>query len=86
MVVEAIERAHAYAEAGADGLFAPGLTDRSLMARLAKASPLPLNIMVVDGTLPLSALAECGVARLSHGARPYLLAVKALEEAARAAV
>src|SRR5713101_4145961 len=32
MVVDVIERAHAYAEAGADGLFAPGLTDIALIA------------------------------------------------------
>jgi 2-methylisocitrate lyase-like PEP mutase family enzyme len=39
--------------------------------------------MVVDFTSPLSALAEQGVARVSHGPRPYLLAMKVLEEAAR---
>jgi methylisocitrate lyase len=85
MVVEAIERARAYAEAGADGLFAPGLTDITLIARLAEVSPLPLNIMVGDATAPVSVLAEHGVARVSHGPRPYLMAMKALEEAARAA-
>ncbi len=84
MVVEAIERARAYANAGADGLFAPGLADLTLIARLANASPLPLNIMVGDATPPLRALAEHGVARVSHGPRPYLAAMKALEEAARA--
>jgi len=83
MVAEAVERAHVYAEAGADGLFAPGLTNLGLIAQLAEASPLPLNVMVVDFTSPLSALAEQGVARVSHGPRPYLLAMKVLEEAAR---
>jgi 2-methylisocitrate lyase-like PEP mutase family enzyme len=85
MVVAAIERAHAYAEAGADGLFTPGLEDITLIARLAQVSPLPLNIMVGDATPPLSALAEHGVARVSHGPRPYFMAMKALEEGARAA-
>jgi 2-methylisocitrate lyase-like PEP mutase family enzyme len=83
MIAQAVERAHAYAEAGTDGLFAPGLTNLTLIARLAEASPLPINIMVVDFTSPLSALAEQGVARVSHGPRPYLLAMKVLEEAAR---
>ena len=50
---EAIERARAYAEAGADGLFAPGLANIDLIARLAEWSPLPLNIMVGDATPPL---------------------------------
>ena len=85
MVAEVVERAHVYAQAGADGLFVPGLTNLALIARLAEASPLPINIMVVDSTSPLSALAEQGVARVSHGPRPYLLAMKALEEAAREA-
>jgi 2-methylisocitrate lyase-like PEP mutase family enzyme len=85
MVAETIERARAYAEAGADGVFAPGLANLSLIARLAKASPLPLNIMVGDATPPVRALAEHGVARVSHGPRPYLMAMKALEQAARAA-
>lgn len=85
MVVDAIERTRAYADAGADGLFAPGLADITLIAHLANASPLPLNIMVGDATPPLRALAQHGVARVSHGPRPYLMAMKALEEAARAA-
>jgi 2-methylisocitrate lyase-like PEP mutase family enzyme len=84
MVAEAIDRAHAYAEAGADGFFAPGLANLALIARLAEASPLPLNIMVDDSTPPVHILADHGVARVSHGPRPYLLAMKALQEAARA--
>jgi|SRR5215813_1680827 len=83
MVSEALNRARAYAEAGADGLFAPSLADITLIEQLAETSPLPLNIMVGDSTPPLRALAECGVARVSHGPRPYLLAMRALEEAAR---
>jgi 2-methylisocitrate lyase-like PEP mutase family enzyme len=85
MVSAAIDRAHAYAEAGADGLFAPGLADIVLIARLVEASPLPLNIMVGELTPPLRTLAENGVARVSHGPVPYLIAMKRLEEAARAA-
>jgi 2-methylisocitrate lyase-like PEP mutase family enzyme len=85
IVAEAIERARAYAEAGADGLFAPGVVDINLIARLAEASPMPLNIMVGNGTPPVRALAACGVARVSYGPGPYLIAMKALEEAARTA-
>jgi 2-methylisocitrate lyase-like PEP mutase family enzyme len=84
MLAEAIKRAHAYAKAGADGLFAPGLADIDLISHLAQASPIPLNIMVSDATPPLHALAERGVARISYGPRPYIMAMKALEDAARA--
>jgi 2-methylisocitrate lyase-like PEP mutase family enzyme len=55
------------------------------LARMGSSPPLPLNIMVGDATPPLRALAEHGVARVSHGPRPYLMVMKALEEAARAA-
>jgi 2-methylisocitrate lyase-like PEP mutase family enzyme len=85
MIAEAMDRARAYAEAGADGIFAPGLADITLIARLTAASPLPLNIMIGDAAPPVRALASHGVARVSHGPRPYLLAMKALEEGARAA-
>jgi 2-methylisocitrate lyase-like PEP mutase family enzyme len=85
MVREAIDRAHAYAKAGADGLFVPGLVDISLIAQLVGTSPLPVNIMVGDGTPPLPSLAERGVARVSYGPGPYLAAMKALQEAAKAA-
>ena len=85
MVAQAIERARAYADAGADGLFAPGLVDSRLIAKLAAASPLPLNVMVGGKTPPLATLAENGVARVSHGPGPYFAAMNALEAAARAA-
>jgi 2-methylisocitrate lyase-like PEP mutase family enzyme len=85
MILEAVERAHAYAEAGADGLFVPGLTNLARIARLVEASPLPINIMVADVTSPLRDFADQGVARISYGPHPYLLAMKALEEAAREA-
>jgi 2-methylisocitrate lyase-like PEP mutase family enzyme len=84
MFAEAIERAHAYAEAGANGLFVPGLIDINLIARLAKESSLPLNIMVGEGTAALRELSEHGVARVSYGPGPYLMAMKELEERARA--
>jgi len=86
MVSEALERANRYRDAGADGLFAPGLVDMRLIAQLAAGSPLPLNVMLQEGAPPVKVLADHGVARLSHGPGPYLLAMKALEAAARAAL
>lgn len=79
----ALERARAYADAGADGLFAPGLADAALIERLANASPLPLNIMVMPNTPPVDVLAGCGVARVSHGPGPYAQAMQALQAQAR---
>jgi 2-methylisocitrate lyase-like PEP mutase family enzyme len=83
MLEAAIERARAYAAAGADGIFGPGLADLRLIARLVEVSPLPVNIMVGDSTPSLDALARVGVARVSHGPGPYLTAMGALEQVVR---
>jgi 2-methylisocitrate lyase-like PEP mutase family enzyme len=77
-----IERAKAYSEAGANGLFVPGLSDLNLIAQLRAASPLPINIMLSDPA-STNAFAKAGAARLSFGPAPYLLAMKALESEAR---
>ena len=86
MVEVALERSRIYAEAGADGLFVPGLADEILIDRVVKGSPLPVNIMVGESTPSRARLAELGVSRISHGPGPYLLAMRALEAAARAAL
>ncbi len=81
----AIERARAYADAGASGFFAPGLVDERLIEALCSRSPLPVNFMLAANSPPAARLAELGAARLSHGPGPYRLAMRALAEAARAA-
>lgn len=83
MADAAITRAHAYAAAGADGLFVPGLSDLALIARIVAASPLPVNVMRTGDTPTIADLARAGVARISHGPAPYLLAMAALGQAAR---
>lgn len=82
---EALERAHAYAGAGADGIFLPGLADERLIGLACERAPRPVNIMVWKGTPPLRRLAELGAARISHAGGPWRLAMKALAEAARKA-
>jgi 2-methylisocitrate lyase-like PEP mutase family enzyme len=81
----AIERAHAYAEAGASGFFVPGLADLDLLAKVCAVSPLPVNFMAFPGAPSAEAVAAAGVARISHGPFPHMLALKAFEDAARAA-
>lgn len=83
MADSALARGHTYAQAGASGLFVPGLASISLIERIASTSPLPLNILIGSRAPPVSELARAGVARVSHGPEPYLLAMKALEDAAR---
>lgn len=83
MLEDAVRRAGLYAAAGADGIFVPGLIDPKLIARLVKAVPLPVNIMISGSTPSFDMLADAGAARLSHGPGPYVTAMKAVEDAAR---
>jgi methylisocitrate lyase len=86
MLDATLERGRAYADAGASGFFVPGLVDIGLIKRLVEASPLPVNIMIGSKSPSVRALAEAGVARVSYGPGPYLLAMKGIEDAARAAL
>jgi methylisocitrate lyase len=86
MVDAALERARAYAEAGASGLFVPGVVADALIARIADASPLPVNIMAMPGVPDRTRLAQLGVARISHGPGPYRGAMQWLTGAAKAAM
>ena len=86
MVDDALQRAHAYADVGASGLFVPGVVADHLIARLVEASPLPVNIMAMPGVPSRARLAELGVARISHGPGPYRGAMQWLTAAARDAM
>jgi 2-methylisocitrate lyase-like PEP mutase family enzyme len=83
-IEEAIARARAYAEAGASGFFVPGLVDLDQLAQICAASPLPVNFMAFPGAPEAGAVADAGVARISHGPFPHKLAMQALKEAAEA--
>jgi 2-methylisocitrate lyase-like PEP mutase family enzyme len=83
LVDAVIERAHAYAAAGASGLFVPFLETPALIERLCKVSPLPVNIMMRPSCPPHKTLAELGVARISHGHGPWAKAMERLEADAR---
>ena len=67
----AIERLTAYADAGADCLYAPGFTDAREIEAIVKAvSPKPVNALVwkPDPNLTVAKLADLGVRRISVGA------------------
>ena len=81
---EVIARAAAYADAGASGLFAPGLRDPEMITELCERTTLPVNIMVLPDT-PLNAdMAKLGVSRISYGPGPYRQMYEALKTAASA--
>ncbi|MFC4116294.1 isocitrate lyase/PEP mutase family protein [Nonomuraea zeae] len=64
---EVLARAAAYAEAGADGIFVPGLLDLDVLNALCVASPLPVNVMAIAGGPSVSELAQSGARRISLG-------------------
>lgn len=81
---EAMERAAAYAEAGAHSLFLPGATDPDLIGEICQRSPLPVNILMLEGAPQPGELARLGVARVSWGGAPWRMAMNALTEQAAA--
>ncbi|CAH0227203.1 2-methylisocitrate lyase [Microbacterium oxydans] len=64
---ETVERAEAYARAGASGFFVLGALRADTIATLARATPLPLNVAFGPGTLSISELALAGASRISAG-------------------
>jgi 2-methylisocitrate lyase-like PEP mutase family enzyme len=84
MAEAALDRARAYADAGASGFFVPGLADLKLLEKICAGSPLPVNFLAFPGAPDVTALAAVGVARISHGPFPYRQAMRALKEAAAA--
>jgi 2-methylisocitrate lyase-like PEP mutase family enzyme len=81
-VDEALERAKAYASAGASGFFIPGLTEADHIRRIAEEATLPVNVMVMEGVPSNDKLAKLGVARVSYGPIPYIETMKALQKKA----
>lgn len=79
LLEEALKRAFAYTEAGANGFFVPGLKNIKHIKKLCKLLRIPLNIMVLPDTPSLKQLAELGVARISYGPGPYCQAMEALK-------
>jgi 2-methylisocitrate lyase-like PEP mutase family enzyme len=80
-----IERAKAYADAGANSLFVPFIYDAALIGRLCEKSPLPVNILVGQGIPDIKTLAGLGVARISHGHGPWAEAMDRLGREAKKA-
>ncbi|MGV2884958.1 isocitrate lyase/PEP mutase family protein [Paenibacillus taichungensis] len=83
LLEEALIRSKAYADAGASGLFVPGLQNQQLIQELCECSSLPVNVMVTSHEPSPKQLAGLGVARVSYGPYPYLQAMEYLKELGR---
>ena len=66
---DTIARLRAYGEAGADVLYAPGLTRIEDIRRVVAEVGRPVNVLTVPGAPPVRELAAAGVARISTGGR-----------------
>lgn len=64
---EVLARATRYQDAGASGLFVPGVTAASDIATLAAGTTMPVNVLLRATTPPPAELAALGVRRLSAG-------------------
>ena len=75
LVAATLERARAYADAGAGSLFVPFLRDARCIGAICERSPLPVNILRGKDGPTHRELAELGVARISHGHQPWAAAM-----------
>jgi 2-methylisocitrate lyase-like PEP mutase family enzyme len=81
---DTIRRLVAFAEAGADVLYAPFPPDMDAIRAIVQAvSPKPVNVVIgpSNGPVPLAELQAAGVKRISLGAAPYMHAMGALQRA-----
>jgi 2-methylisocitrate lyase-like PEP mutase family enzyme len=84
-LADTIRRLEAFADAGADVLYAPGLKTREEVSAVVKAvAPRPVNVLVGTAAmqLPLEELAELGVKRVSLGSALARVVYGALIQAA----
>ena len=83
---QAIERGKAYAGAGVNGYFIPGLANLQLVERICSALSIPVNAMHLPNGPSRADWAKAGIARVSHGPFPYMAMQEWLTSEARAAL
>ncbi|GGF49536.1 hypothetical protein GCM10011611_64950 [Aliidongia dinghuensis] len=67
-VAEAIDKLVAFADAGADCLYAPGVAEKEDIAAMVRAvAPKPVNLLIRNPGLSQAEIADLGVRRISGG-------------------
>jgi len=81
---DTVKRLQAFAKAGADVLYAPGLRDLATIRQVAAAVSKPINVVMsaADPDLTTQQLADAGVKRISVGGTLSRLAFTAVRDAA----
>jgi 2-methylisocitrate lyase-like PEP mutase family enzyme len=77
-----VERLRAFAEAGADGVFVPGVADAETIRKLAAAVRLPLNVLAGPTVPDAATLQRLGVRRVSVGSSAMRRTLGVLREIA----
>jgi 2-methylisocitrate lyase-like PEP mutase family enzyme len=80
---DTIARLQSFQEAGADVLYAPGLSDTEQIRAVVSSVDRPVNVLALPGAPTVAELAELGVARISVGGAFAFAAYGALIEAAQ---
>lgn len=81
-LAEAIRRARAFRDAGADCVYPMGLTDAQSISTFVRALDCPVNVMVRKGLPPVGELQRLGVKRVSFGPSASYAAMGLLKRAA----
>lgn len=82
-LADTIARLQSYAEAGADVLFAPGVTKLEEIGELVASVDRPVNVLALPGTPTVAELAGVGVKRVSVGGAFAFAGLDAVARAAR---
>jgi 2-methylisocitrate lyase-like PEP mutase family enzyme len=82
-LADTITRLQAYQEAGADVLYAPGLSKAQDIDAVVSSVDRPVNVLVWPGLPNVAGLAAAGVARISVGGAFALAALGAVTRSAR---
>jgi 2-methylisocitrate lyase-like PEP mutase family enzyme len=82
-LADTIARLQAYQAAGADVLYAPGLSSINDIRTLVSSVDLPVNVLALPSVPPVSELAAAGVRRVSVGSAFNRVALGAVVDAAR---
>lgn len=81
-LAETLRRLDAYQQAGADGVFVPGLSDPGAISSLVRHLEVPLNVLYTPAGPTVAQLADLGVRRISLGSLLYRRALGAAVETA----
>jgi 2-methylisocitrate lyase-like PEP mutase family enzyme len=81
-LAETLRRVRRYADAGADGVFVPGLAEPADIAAVVAAVDVPVNILFLPGRHSIGILSELGVRRVSTGSLLFRAALAGCVDAA----